>query len=141
MKQAKWLVMATLVVLSSMAVAQLMSNARIVTEVPFDFVIGNNTVPAGKYVVQAATMDGRTLTISNRDAKVNLFSTILPAENKESAAHYALVFKQYGNQHFLAEVKVRGSKITYMLPETGAEAEWRAQNVTAKEEILLAARE
>jgi hypothetical protein len=122
-----------------MAAAQLMSNSRIAAQVPFEFVVANKIVPAGECVVQTATMDGKILTIRNADAKVSLFASWSPTESKQSASHYTLVFNQYGDQYFLSSIKLQGSKIGYRLPESRAEAELRAQNVSATEKTLLAA--
>jgi hypothetical protein len=141
MKHAKWLVVMTLVVLSSMAVAQLSSGSRISAQVPFEFVVGNKIVPAGECVVQVATMDGNTLTIRNRGAKVNLFFSSSRTEGKQDAPHYALVFRQYGDHYFLSGIKLQGSKVAYRLPESKAEAELRAQNMSATEGTLLASLE
>ncbi len=54
------------------------------------------------------------------------------------AASNVLVFHKYGHRYFLTEVKVEGSRTTYRLPESKAEAELQAQNVNAPDEILLA---
>jgi hypothetical protein len=138
MKQAKWVVAVTLVVLSGMAAAQRMGSSRIVTQVPFEFVVANKIVPAGECVVQAATMDGRVLMIDNAGAKVGLFSGSSQTESKQPASHYALVFNRYGDRYFLSGIKLQGSKIAYHLPQSRAEAELLAQNVSATEETLLA---
>jgi hypothetical protein len=110
MKQAKWIVVVTLVVLSGMASAQLNSTSRIVTQVPFEFVVANKIVPAGQCVVQIATMDGRTLTIRNARAEVNLLSTSSQTEARQPASHYALVFNQYGDRYFLSGIKLQGQQ-------------------------------
>ncbi len=138
MKQAKWLTVVTLVVLSGMASAQLSSTAKIVTDVPFEFVVANRTIPAGQCAVQSATMDGRTLLMRNEGASMNLFFNSSRSEAKQPASNYALVFNRYGNRYFLSGIKLQGSKILYRLPESKAEAELRAQNVTATEETVLA---
>ena len=138
MKQAKWLVAVTLVVLSGMAAAQLIGSTKIVAQVPFEFMVANKTVPAGEYVVQAFTMDGKTLVIRNTEAKVALLSPSSQAEGKQDASHYALVFKRYGERYFLSGIKLEGSNITYRLPESRAETELRASNASAAEETLLA---
>jgi len=141
MKHANWLVAVVLVVLSGMAAAQLDSDSRIVAQVPFQFVAANQIVPAGKCVVRIATMDGKTMMISNEGSKVSLFSASSLTEDKQLASHYALVFKQYGDRYFLSEIKIEGSKIGYSFPESKAEAELRAQNVSATQETLLASLE
>ena len=138
MKQANWLVVLTLVVLSGMAAAQLIGSTRIVAQVPFEFVVANKIVPAGECVVQAVTMDGKTLVIRNSTAKVALMSTSSQTEAKQDASHYALVFKRYGDRYFLSGIKLEGSSIIYHLPESRAETELRAPNASATEETLLA---
>jgi hypothetical protein len=140
MKHANWLVVVTFVVLSGMAAAQMIGSSRIVAQVPFEFVVGNRIVPAGECDVRAATMDGRTLTIRNTDAKVDLFAPTSQVEGNQPAPHYALVFNRYGDRYFLSGIKLEGSKIAYKLPESKAEAEMRAQNASATEETLLAAK-
>ena len=138
MKQSKWFVVVALLVLSGMAAAQLIGSTRIVAQVPFEFMVANKTVPAGEYVVQAFTMDGKTLVIRNTEAKVALVSTSSQAEGKQDSSHYALVFKRYGDRYFLSGIKIEGSNITYRLPESRAETELRAQNASSSEETLLA---
>ena len=138
MKRTTWMLMAVLMVLSGLAGAQLMGNSRIGIQVPFEFVVANKIVPAGEYVVQAATMDRTLLTMRDTSSKVNLFLPTSLDETRKAADSYALVFNRYGDQYFLSGIKLQGSKIAYHLPENRAEAELRAQNVSFKEVILLA---
>jgi hypothetical protein len=48
------------------------------------------------------------------------------------------VFHKYGDRYFLVGVRIQGSQSDYTLPETKAEAEVRAQNITAPQEVMLA---
>lgn len=137
MKRAKWMLALTLTVLPGLAAAQLNSGEKIVAQVPFEFMVANKIVPAGQYVVQSAPI-GTALVIQNAGAKVNLFSAASLDEAKKASGSYALVFKKYGDQHFLWKIKIKGSRVTCRLPESKAEAELRAQNAPATEEILLA---
>ena len=138
MKYAKLMMALTLTMLPMLAAAQMKSSDKIVTQVPFEFMVGNQTLPAGKCIVQPATPDMKTVRIHDVDAKLSLFSTISTVETKKAAGSYALVFHKYGDRHFLWGVKLEGDRTMYRLPENRAEAELRAQNVTATEEILLA---
>lgn len=138
MKHASWIVVVTLVALSGMAAAQMHSDSRIVTQVPFEFVVGNRIVPAGECVVQIATMDGNTLSIRSTGTKVNLFASTSRAEGKQDAPQYAMVFKRYGDSYFLSGIRLQGSKVQYRLNESKGEAELRAQKGPATEETLLA---
>jgi hypothetical protein len=141
MKQANWLVAVTLLVLSGMAAAQLIGSTRVVAQVPFEFVVANKTVPAGKCEVQAITMDGKNLTVRNSEAKVGWIFSSTQTEAKQASPHYSLLFKHYGDRYFLSGIKLEGSKVIYRIPESRVEAELRAQNVSVTEETLLAARE
>jgi len=49
-----------------------------------------------------------------------------------------MVFKKYGDQHFLWKINTKGSRVSLRLPESKAEAELRAQGRLTTEEILLA---
>jgi hypothetical protein len=138
MKYAKWMPTMMLVLLSGVAVAQLTSEQKLVTHVPFEFTVANKIVPAGDCVIQSGSQNARTLMIRNVGAHVGLFATASPSEAKNPARTYALVFNHYGNQYFLSGIKLEGAKTMYSLPESKAEAELRAQNVPHAEEVLLA---
>jgi hypothetical protein len=138
MKYAKLMLAMTMTMVPMLATAQLKSSDKIVTQVPFEFVVANKVVPAGECIVQAATMDMKTVLIRDGDTKVSLFSTISPIEAEKAAGNYALVFHKYGDRTFLWGLKVEGTRTMYRLPETKAEAELRAQNTPFTETTLLA---
>ena len=138
MKSAKWMLPVTLMLLSGLMAAQSLTSSHIVAQVPFDFMVNNKIIPAGECTVQSADMDARVLTIRNVAAKKGLFAPSSDGEENKSADSTVLVFKQYGNLYFLSEIRLEGSKRTYKLPESRAEAELRAQNAPASEQTLLA---
>ena|ERR1700757_3237018 len=139
MKYAKKMIALTLVLIPVLVAAQLASDQRIVAHVPFEFMVGNKWVPAGECTIQRLDMNNHsTLAIRNVGAKIGLLTSTLPGSSKKAADTYALVFHKYGNQYFLAGVKVAGSRATYEVPKSKAEAELIAQNAAPTEEILLA---
>jgi hypothetical protein len=138
MECAKRMIALALISLPLLAVAQMVNSTRIVGQVPFPFIVGNRHVPAGKYTVEPVTDAGRTLAIRSVGAKVGLFTPAMPTLAKKASGTYALVFHKYGETAFLTGIKLAGDRTTYEIPESRAEAELRAQNVTATEEILLA---
>lgn len=144
MKYAKMLhglLMVTLLpmLLPIMAAAQLGPTNTLMAQVPFEFTAANKFVPAGECVIQSAATDGKTLIIRNAAAKVGLFSSASRDESKKASGGYALVFTKYGDRYFLTGIKLAGSRTMYRLPENKAEAELRARNTPATEEIVLAA--
>src|ERR1700704_6516710 len=64
----------TLTMLPLLATAQLTSSQKLVTQVPFEFVLGSKIVPAGEWIVQLASMGSKTLVIGNSKAEGALFS-------------------------------------------------------------------
>lgn len=143
MKYAKTMYALTLVVLPILlpilAAAQLGNSDRIVAQVPFEFSVANKIIPAGKCIVQSANPGGRTLLINNVAAKMSTFVAATPAETKRPASRYALVFHKYGDHYFLTGIKLAADRTVYRLPESKAEAEMRAGNTPAAEEIVIAA--
>ena len=69
MKNAKWMLPLTLMMLSGLMAAQSFMTSRVVAQVPFEYVVNNKIMPAGESLVKAASMDSRTLAINNFDAR------------------------------------------------------------------------
>ena len=68
--------------------------------VPFEFVVGATTLPAGEYTVGSLTSD--TLKIASMDAKEVALRLTRTTDGKTD--HAKLVFHRYGDRYFLAEV-------------------------------------
>jgi len=107
-------------------------------KVPFQFRAGNTVVPAGQCAVQRAGLNPGTLVIRNDGAKIALFATAQRVNAPKGSSGNALIFHKYGERYFLSGIRVAGSTIAYELPEGKYEAELRAQNVPASQEIVLA---
>ena len=104
----KNLSMLTLVVGLALAAGVQSANGQtshgVTAAIPFDFVVGDKTLPAGNYLVSSVTNDGTGLRIQNRDAKPAAFrfSSLIPEKNNKRSAR--MVFHRYGQQYFLAEI-------------------------------------
>lgn len=138
MKSTKWMQPLTLLFLSGLMAAQSLTSSSVVAQVPFDFMVNNKIIPAGECVIRAAGMDGQVLAIRNFDARESALAASSHAEAAQPADATTLVFKHYGNQYFLSEIRLEGSNLTYTLPASRAEAELRAQNAPGLQETLLA---
>lgn len=90
---------------SAVVTANAQSNNKLVTaDVPFDFIVGNQAMPAGEYRVKPVSEMGNGLAILGEDAShsaIRLTNAIEPDNNK---THARLVFRRYGERYFLAEV-------------------------------------
>ena len=141
MKYAKWISAMVLLAAPLIAAAQMAPTERIVTQVPFKFTVGTVEMPAGEYIVQLADERGAALlTVRNPEARRSVYVLTVANLGKKSP-NAAVVFHRYGDRYFLAELRVEDSRTVYTLQPTKLENEFRAQNLPATQEILLASRE
>ncbi|MGE0883211.1 MAG: hypothetical protein AB7P14_06690 [Blastocatellales bacterium] len=95
----------------------------VTADVPFDFNVGNKTLPAGNYKVSKHSTHALALVISNTDqadTAITLSNNITAAGNNEKSK---LVFRRYNDKYFLAEVISQGEQVGHGLPMTKAERE------------------
>lgn len=75
---------------------------RVKANIPFDFMVGGNKLPAGEYTVERMNQVG-VLAIRSAETKSGVQFTTLNGNSKDDTAK--LVFRRYGNQYFLAKVQ------------------------------------
>jgi hypothetical protein len=93
-------------------------------DIPFNFAVGNKTLPAGTYDVGTIGMrDSKTLLLQSRDANASIMVNSNAAENLKPANKTKLVFNQYGNRYFLSQIWVNGETRGHQLPKTSREKE------------------
>jgi|SRR5579863_201340 len=140
MRYAKWISALMLVVVPTLALAQLPATEKVVAHVPFTFTVGSTVIPTGEFTIQLADPAGRMLSIRSRAGDVNILVPASVSENKSAAAAYTLVFHKYGRQYYLAGLKVEGSPAVYTFKPGKFEGQLISRNVSATEEVLLATR-
>ena len=107
--------------IASPAYAQFSSGARPVWDVPFDFIVGDETLPAGQYTIQRGVTPGAVLVYS-LDGKTSHFR-LSNAIYGKVADHSVLVFNRHGNQHFLSRVWIAGREDGSALAKSKLERE------------------
>ena len=105
----KTLTMLTLVVGLALAVTIVSANGqsasqRLTADIPFDFIVGDKTLPSGKYTVSAATSNGEGVKLSHREGKSSAIRLSNIIVDKSESRNARMVFHRYGQQYFLAEV-------------------------------------
>ena len=135
MKNAKWMLPVTLMLLSGLMAAQSLTSSSVVAQVPFEFMVNNTIIPAGECVVQSVS--GNVLAIHNFEARKSAMASSSRA-GASQGDRTVLVFQRYGNQYFLSEIRLEGSNLSYRLPQSRAEAELRAADAPASQQTLLA---
>lgn len=138
MKQTKWISALVLLFVPLIASAQLEQTEHIAAQIPFEFTVGNVTVPAGEVSLQLADQQGWVLAICNPSVKLSTYAPALPSEARRPATKSALVFRKYGDRYFLASMRIGDSRAVYEFRPGKLENEIRAKNIPATEEVLVA---
>ena len=109
MKKRSFL-MAGFLALSSMAATQVArAQELLVVNIPFAFVAGNATLPAGEYRVQEWDRNPALLLIQCSDPIESAMVVTNAAQAKELQSESKLVFNRYNNRYFLSQVWTAGS--------------------------------
>ena len=135
MRNAKWMLTVTVLLMSGLMAAQSLSSSTVVANVPFDFMVSNKIIPAGECTAKSLT--GDVLAINNFEARKGALVNSSHA-NATKGDRTVMVFERYGSQYFLSEIRIEGSDRSYKLPKSRAEVELRAQNAAASQTTLLA---
>ena len=123
-------ILGLLLVMSAVSV-RAQSQRNEVTKIPFSFIVGDKTLPAGAYRIEPNSRNyDKVWLVQSSDGDASaLFSTI-PTRSFETQEKSKLVFRKYGDQYFLAEVWTESNGL--ILAETPAEKEMRASAGTSK---------
>lgn len=136
MKPLKALVVAAIVsfITAGGAVAQ---DLRAQATVPFNFIVGDKTMPAGTYVIHAPIAGVIQLQNPERTQSVMTVSSHgILSDNKTGE----LVFARYGDRYFLREIRCAAADMEETIPVSKGEKRARTQEamLTGGNEVLLA---
>jgi hypothetical protein len=123
---AKFGLLAAMIVIAASVSANAQSlQYRLTANIPFDFSVGSEKLPAGKYwISRAQQSSGDTVVqIMSTDLHSNLIRFTIPVVASNPAKNSSLVFHRYGDEYFLAEIWPVGSETGRELPKTRAERE------------------
>jgi hypothetical protein len=86
---------------------------RIIANIPFAFIAGNKTLPAGEY----------TILIRSADRHVAFFLNANNVEAKQTPNKTELVFNEIGDKYFLSQIWMAGEETGREIPKPRAERE------------------
>jgi hypothetical protein len=103
--------------------AQAQSTNQMKANIPFQFNIGNQTLPAGEYTVRYVNQNsGKTaLLFKSADGRTSRIVNMLPAQRMDAQLKASIVFHQYGDSYFLSEVWTGADEYGLALPKSRAE--------------------
>jgi hypothetical protein len=100
-------------------------------KIPFEFTVGEKTLPAGEYTIQRLRDTPAILVIQSADRGSRAVIWTTPMDDSQSPAKTKLVFSDYGDRRFLAQVWIQGEKSKRTLAKSRAEREL-AKTASAK---------
>ena len=118
------------------------SDRQTVVNIPFDFIIGDKSMSAGKYIIQRNKRDSDTVwTITSKDtgATRKVFLTI-PMSSNETQQDTKLVFHRYENYYFLTAFWTAGGNTGRRLQPSDRENNLGDKLLAQREEIILTGR-
>ena len=122
-KQKLFPLAAVLLLVTGMASAQMWQQA-IKANIPFSFIAGNMSLPAGEYRVTAIS-DLGVLAVTGGDTGQAMVGS--HAVQGKAASATKLIFHRYGDQYFLYQIWVQGEDRGRELPQTSHEKELLAK--------------
>ena len=126
MKKQAWTVftMASFLILLGASAASAQS-VLLRADVPFDFQVGKQTFPAGRYTISDLGVAHRVLTIKNqtpqRRTGMVLVNWGVDSVRTGKGAH--LLFNRYGDRYWLSQVWNGDESQGYMIPKSSRERE------------------
>jgi hypothetical protein len=126
-----------LTVMTSTRVARAQETMRV--NVPFDFVAGNTSLPAGEYSVETSGPTHTLILIDRKDASTSALIITNAAVSAEPQSESKLIFNRYGDRYFLSQVWTAGYSTGRQLLKSAREKEMaQAKNETHGQVTLVA---
>lgn len=106
--------------------------------IPFEFVAGDQVLPAGEYLITREGSSGQVLLIRSNDHNEAKFATAFNCSSARPANSTRLVFHTMGGRYYLYQVWRQGFDQGRELPKSKTELRL-AKNGDASREFILAA--
>jgi|SRR5215813_2252784 len=96
---------------------------KLTVTIPFDFTVMDKKLPAGKYSIGRAQLSegDQIIQISRVDDNTSVSRITIPVVARDAAKDGLLVFHQYGDEYFLAEIWPAGGNTGRALPKSRTE--------------------
>lgn len=106
-----------------LATASYAQETNVRAAVPFNFIVGSQSLPAGDYTVQSMGVASSALAIRNNDEGKTIMSLAGSCRHLNASEKTKLVFHRVGNRYFLSEIWAEGENAGRRLPVSPAETE------------------
>jgi hypothetical protein len=98
------------------------ASVRLVVNVPFEFAVGGERLPAGRYEIgRLSANSDKVLLIRSLEGGRQLAVVTHAADTVQTAEQAQLAFRQYGDRYFLSEIRTASARAARALPISQAE--------------------
>ena len=108
------------------------------SQVPFRFVVGNQSYPAGEYAVKTLVSHSHLTYVGNRNRDKSEMTLTHPVDSGTPAKNTVVLFHRIGNTYFLYQVWAEGSRVGLEFRQSAREQEM-AMNGMKTETVSVAA--
>ena len=110
-------------------------------QIPFDFIVGRKTLPAGAYTVEPNRRDfDKVWLIQSSDGQASVLVMTMSAQAGQTQENTRLVFHKYGAQYFLSQIWTPGGSTGHELTMPRFERELAKNAVKCQTVALIVGR-
>ena len=104
----RFTVLSFLLMLTAVAVSAQSERIRVIN-IPFSFIVGQKTLPAGEYTLEPNRKDSDNVwLVQSKEGHASALFTTNTVRASETQAEARLVFHRYGGQYFLSQIWTPG---------------------------------
>jgi hypothetical protein len=108
-----------------------------VTTIPFNFDVGQKTLPAGEYTIEPNRRDSdKVWLVQSRDGRTSALFMTMSVRANETQEKTTFVFHKYGDQYFLSQIWTPGANSGRELPMPRVERELAKNNAVERQTIV-----
>jgi len=123
--------------LLTMGVVFAQTSARVLADIPFDFHVGNATLPSGQYMIKSGFPTRDALSFQSRYGSRNAMTLTTAVSPSKGDGVAKLVFNRYGSNYFLSQVWNPSDSIVRGVWKSKAEMEV-ARNIHDTDTVAVA---
>jgi hypothetical protein len=108
--------------------------------VSFNFIIGSQTLPAGRYIIERINRQTiqETILLRTTDGRAIMMVRTMPVQTKSRQEQARLIFHRYGQRHFLSQLVTSGDDFGLKLPKSRLERKLERELVQSNQTKAMA---
>ena len=107
-------------------------------EIPFDFMVGTNLLPAGKYTIEAGP-GASSIVLQSSDHRIARFANTVLVQAGRRDDKSRLVFNRHGGEYFLSQIWSGNGRAGDRIPISKRERELTAKQASPAAEAIVTA--